>query len=308
MKYPITLEALEVLDAIDRKGSFAAAANALYRVPSAITYTVQKLEQDLDVILFRKEGRKAVLTDAGKILLEQGREILEATERLAIATKKMHNGWEPVFNIAIDSILDFDFIYPMIKAFYDLHPDIEINIYEEVLGGALEAITSGRADLVIGALDGVSPTQGISYLTIQHIEWIFAVAPDHELTKAPLPLSLELIEHYRFVVVRDSARDQAPQSRRVFSKRPVLRVPSSTEKIRAQCLGLGVGFLPTHRIQSLLEQGLLVALPVDKQVLLDAINIGWKSTNKGNVLSWFIEQLAVHDFNEERMHEASVLK
>jgi hypothetical protein len=34
MKYPITLEALEVLDAIGRKGSFAAAANELYRVPS----------------------------------------------------------------------------------------------------------------------------------------------------------------------------------------------------------------------------------------------------------------------------------
>lgn len=44
MKYPITLDALEVLDAIDRKGSFAAAANELFRVPSAISYTVQKLE------------------------------------------------------------------------------------------------------------------------------------------------------------------------------------------------------------------------------------------------------------------------
>ena len=90
MKYPITLDALEVLDAIERKGSFAAAANELFRVPSAISYSIQKLEQDLDVVLFRKEGRKAVLTPAGKILLEQGREILQATERLAMTTKKTH--------------------------------------------------------------------------------------------------------------------------------------------------------------------------------------------------------------------------
>lgn len=55
MKYPITLDALEVLDAIDRKGSFSAAANELYRVPSAISYTIQKLEQELNVVLFRKE-------------------------------------------------------------------------------------------------------------------------------------------------------------------------------------------------------------------------------------------------------------
>ncbi len=40
----LSLDALLVLDAIERKGSFAAAAHELHRVPSAITYTVQKLE------------------------------------------------------------------------------------------------------------------------------------------------------------------------------------------------------------------------------------------------------------------------
>ena len=58
----LSLEALEVIEAIDRKGSYAAAATALNRVPSAVSYTVQKLEQDLDVTLFQKEGRRAVLT------------------------------------------------------------------------------------------------------------------------------------------------------------------------------------------------------------------------------------------------------
>ena len=56
---PISLEALQVIDAIDRKGSFAAAAAALYKVPSAVSYTVQKLEQDLGVTIFIKEGRRS---------------------------------------------------------------------------------------------------------------------------------------------------------------------------------------------------------------------------------------------------------
>ena len=41
----LTLEALETLDAIDEHGSFARAAEALHRVPSAVTYTVQKLSR-----------------------------------------------------------------------------------------------------------------------------------------------------------------------------------------------------------------------------------------------------------------------
>ena len=68
-----------MLDAIDRKGSFAAAAAALYRVPSAVTYTVQKLEDDLGLPVFRREGRRSVLTPAGRVLLD-GVDIRDMTQ------------------------------------------------------------------------------------------------------------------------------------------------------------------------------------------------------------------------------------
>ena len=62
MHTAITIDALKVLDAIDRKGSFAGAANELFRVPSAISYTVQKLEEDLSVAIFDRTGHRAALT------------------------------------------------------------------------------------------------------------------------------------------------------------------------------------------------------------------------------------------------------
>lgn len=104
------------------------------------------------------------------------------------------------------------FIYSLISRFYEVQPNIEINIYEEVLGGAAEAISSGRADLAIGAGAESTPGQNIKYKKNQPVEWFFVVAPGHELTTAALPLN------------------QAPQSRRIFSNRPVLSVPSITEK------------------------------------------------------------------------------
>src|SRR6266545_839028 len=63
---PLSLDALTALDAIERRGSFAAAAAELHRVPSAITYQVQKLEQDLDVLLFDRRTHRAKLTPAGR--------------------------------------------------------------------------------------------------------------------------------------------------------------------------------------------------------------------------------------------------
>ena len=48
----LSLEALQIIDAIDRRGSFSAAGKELHRVPSTISYTVGKLEDDLGVQVF----------------------------------------------------------------------------------------------------------------------------------------------------------------------------------------------------------------------------------------------------------------
>lgn len=68
---------LEALDAIDRHGSFAAAS--LYRVPSAISYTINQLESELGTRVFNRSGHRAVLTLAGRLLLTEGRLIAPAT-------------------------------------------------------------------------------------------------------------------------------------------------------------------------------------------------------------------------------------
>ena len=74
----LTLEAISVVDAIARRGSFAAAAAELGKVPSALTYTVRRIEEELDVLLFDRRGRRARLTPAGEELLAQGLLLLRA--------------------------------------------------------------------------------------------------------------------------------------------------------------------------------------------------------------------------------------
>ena len=73
----LTLEALRVMDAIDRRGSFAAAADELGRVPSALSYTMQKLEEELDVVLFDRSGHRTKFTNVGRMLLERGRVLVQ---------------------------------------------------------------------------------------------------------------------------------------------------------------------------------------------------------------------------------------
>ena len=65
----LSLEAIETVDAIDRHGSFAAAAARLNKVPSTISYAVGKLEEQLGMQLFDRKGPRVTLTAAGSEML-----------------------------------------------------------------------------------------------------------------------------------------------------------------------------------------------------------------------------------------------
>lgn len=292
MTTPLSLEALEVLDAIDRKGSFAAAAAALYRVPSAVTYSVGKLEEDLGVTLFRREGRRSVLTPAGRVLLEQGRELLEAAERLVETTRQVDSGWESTLHITLDSIYSFETLAPHLEALYGVRPDIEVSIAEEVLGGAWEAVLDGRTDIVIGATEPEGSTQGLGSRPIDRCRWCFAVAPEHPLAAAATPLDEEQIRAHRAVVVRDSSRRLPPRSRRVFETQPVLRVQTVEQKIAAQVAGLGAGFLPRHRIEAELRAGALVELPLATDEDDAPLFLVWRRGARGRALRWLLARFA----------------
>jgi DNA-binding transcriptional LysR family regulator len=288
----ITLESLEVLDAIDRKGSFAAAAASLYRVPSKVTYTVKRLEDDLGVTLFRREGRRSVLTPSGRLLLEQGREILEAADRLVESTRQFDRGWESRLRIAIDAVFGLEVMAGAISDFCRLQPGTEIDFSEEVLGGSWEAIIEGRVDLIVGAPDEPIDRRGLCVRPFLTTPWVYAVAPGHPLARIERALSADMQRQHRMVVVKDSSRNQPALTRRVFEQQPRILVSSIEQKIAAQVEGLGAGYLPRPRIEHLLASGRLVEVPLQEPPPPTPSFLVWRKDNRGKALAWFVDHLA----------------
>src|SRR3954462_4492270 len=136
----LSLEALQVLDAIDRKGSFASAADELHRVPSAITYSVRQLEDGLGVPLFDRSGHRAVLTDAGRELLAEGRRLLRAAADLECRVQQVAKGWEAELRIAIDTVIDVGRLYGCLEEFYAQGSGTRLRLSTEVLGGTWDAL------------------------------------------------------------------------------------------------------------------------------------------------------------------------
>ncbi|WP_339842337.1 LysR family transcriptional regulator [uncultured Halopseudomonas sp.] len=295
---PITFDALRTLDAIERRHSFAAAAEELYRVPSAVSYTINKLEEELGVALFDRSRRRAKLTAVGRMILEQGRHILKATDEMTVLARQAADGWEMELRICIDSVLTCDPVYDLIEAFQKIQPRTEIRLIEEVLGGSWDALNDGRCDLVIGA-EGMPPSQGFGLHSLGKVVFEFAVAADHPLTEFAMPLLPKAIQEYPTVIVADSSRHLSQRSSGLLDGRSRIIVPTIERKIEAQCKGLGVGFLPRHRIARELAEGRLKILPLDVPRPPTEISVAWPRGNTGKGLNWFVERLKAMRFDPE---------
>jgi len=291
----ISLDGLIVLDAIDRKGSFSAAAESLFRVPSALTYTVQKLESDLGTKLFERKGQRAELTLVGQLVLRQGREILSAASRLEEAVRQLETGWESSLTLAIDTVVPDLPLLQLIGEFTDLGKQVTVNISEESLGGGWDALYSGRADIAIG-VTGELPKGQYHVVEIGELEFVFALNPAHPLAQHAGPIPTEALLQFPSIVVADSSTALAQRSSGLFDSRQVIRVPNMQTKIKAQQLGLGVGYIPKHLILDALTAGSLVACHVEMPRPPQAVFMAWRKDAQGKAQDWFSARLPQCDW------------
>jgi len=292
----LSLDSLLLVDAVARRGSFAGAAEEFGRAPSAITYAARKLEQDLDVLLFDRRGYRARLTPAGEELLREGRQLLAAADDLRRRVQRVARGWERELHIALDSVVPFDRLLPLIRTFCDAAPT-QLRISHEVLGGTWDALVSGRCDLAIGASAGGPPTPHGAGLTrrLGDAQFVFAVAPGHPLATAPGPLSASQLRAFRQIVVGDTSQRLAPRAAGLLGAADTITVPSMADKIAAQVAGLGVGFLPLHLIRQHLARGELVMRATESEREHGervALYGAWRAEARGKAIDWWLAQLS----------------
>jgi DNA-binding transcriptional LysR family regulator len=286
-----------MLQTVVATGSFAAAARTLDLVPSALSYRVRQIEDALDVLLFDRSARQARLTEAGAELLREADRLLAEIDAVANRVKRVATGWEPMLTIAVDSVIARDPLLDLATAFFALDPPTRLKLRDETLMGTIEALTSGEADLAIGAvLDAASlafTATGIRSRLIGELRFVYAVAPHHPLARLPQPLSDAVMREHRAVAAADSTRHGTPMTVNLMGGQDVLTVPSMQAKIAAQLHGLGGGFLPEPMARPYIEAGHLVELKTERMPPLGALHCAWRvrSAGKpGRALEWWLAQ------------------
>ncbi|MGR5117655.1 LysR family transcriptional regulator [Vibrio astriarenae] len=289
MSSPITLEALSILDAIDRRGSFAAAANELDRAPSSLSYQIQKLEQDLDITIFDRSGHKAAFTQAGKLILSRGRLMLDLAASMVEEANIIANGWELDLTIAFDGIIPVSTFFPLVEAL-EKESQTRIKLQEEILAGCWESLNADRCDILIcPQVDAIS--QDLKVEKIGQMSMIWVAAPNHSIHKRTTEFNEETRLKHRVIAISDTARDQPTMSINVLDKQSRLTVTNFAGKVEALNAGLGIGTLPEHIARDLVAQGKLKMIDGAASQPLDIV-MAWRRNQLGKAKSWVIKYMS----------------
>lgn len=267
------------------------------KATSALSYGVQKLEDQFGFAIFRPDGRRSVLTPAGQFLLDEGRKILNATAELAERTQEVATGWEPRIKIAVETVVDCSVFFQVIADFLSEHDGLEIDVMECVLNGGWEALEQDRMDLLVGAPAPVPPKRGYRALSMGHSDLLPVIGACHPFAKFALdPNALTTrLASLRRVVSHDTSLENVSRSVGLsIGSSNALYVQTMDQKVEAVVAGLGIAQLPRHRIQHYLDSGILVSLVMESFNLEHFV--AWKLANKGRALKALSERLADADW------------
>jgi DNA-binding transcriptional LysR family regulator len=283
-------EELSLLDAIRETGSLSRAAARLGKAPSTVSHAARQLETRFDALLFDRRRYRLQLTPAGHLLADEASRLMLDVSRLAQRVKQIASGWEDRLWIVCDEILEFETLLPVVQAFDALDSGVALRITHEVLSGTWEALRDGRADLIVGATNEPPAIPGLRWFELGVMQWVFAVSPRHPLATLNGPLKRDQIAAHRAVVVADSSRS-AGRAYGVLGGQAAFAVPTMRAKILAQRQGLGTGWVPRHRVQTLLARGELVEKETADPREPNVLYVAWRGDHEGRALQWWTEQL-----------------
>jgi LysR family nitrogen assimilation transcriptional regulator len=186
------LKQLEYFVRVAELGSFTRAAVELDVAQPALSRQVRLLEVELRQTLLVRNGRGAVPTEAGKLLLDHGRGILHQVERAREDLGRLRGGLAGRVAVGLPSSVARVLTVPLTRAFREALPEARLSISEGLSGGLQEGLVSGRLDIVV--LYNAQPSRELDLTPLMEEDLLLVRARPPGLHEDPPPGSIPLAQ------------------------------------------------------------------------------------------------------------------
>ncbi|MBC7882405.1 MAG: LysR family transcriptional regulator [Anaerolineae bacterium] len=264
-----SLDQLKIFRAIAQQGSFKRAADSLYISQPAVSLQIQNLEAAVGIPLFNRSGRKAELTEGGRIFLEYCGRILELCDESYRALTDLEDLKGGSLVIGASQTTGTYVMPRLIGEFHRRYPEIAVQLRVLSTRRAAYGVAEGKLDLSI--IGGEIPNELVGRLRIElyaEDELALVVPAQHALANCEV-IDKEILYTMRFI-----ALDPESTTRRVLdevlrrfnidvSRLNIEMELSSIEAIKAAVQAdLGVAFVSATAIEKEIHLGVLRRIQV----------------------------------------------
>lgn len=253
-----TLEQWLVLQTVVEAGSFSRAAEQLARSQSSVSYALQNLQERLGLELLHIVGRKAELTAAGQLLLNQAAPLVQSLRQLEARARSMSAGIRASLSLCVDCMFPKPLLFQALRRFQQQWPETQVHVSEILRSESQREQLRAEADLLLLAEPPGCQLRGNLLL---ELDFIAVAAADHPLCLLPGPVSPAQLASYSLVSITDR-QHQRTELRR---QRAVWSFSTADAAIEAISHGVGYGWLPRFLVAPFLASGELQALPLSSQ-------------------------------------------
>ena len=163
---------------VAKQGNISKAAESLYISQPAISKTIVRLEDNLNVKLFKRNSRGVSLTEEGEVLFRHVQEAIHHIEEAESALQKMKDYHIGHLDIGASTTLCRYILLPYLKKFMEEFPNIQINLKNQDSAKNLQVLDAQDIDLALVAIPKhLSPNQKV--ILEQEVEDIFVASPKY---------------------------------------------------------------------------------------------------------------------------------
>ena len=287
-----TLDQISVFLAVVETGSFTGAARRLGRATSVISYAIANLENQLGVSLFVRAGTaRPKLTDAGRAILADSRNLAIAVDGLLAKARGLISGLEAEVSLVVDVMWPAKKLVRSLDDFRRKFPTVALRLQVETLGAVTHAVMEGTAVFGISG-----PLELASDLLVRgpagSVKLVPVAAPTHPLALMQGPAAAAVRDHIQLVLTDRSTLTQG-RDFGVLSVRS-WRLADLGAKHALLLAGMGWGNMPKPMVNDDLKRGRLVELKIETpgEPVYPFHTVYRNDTPPGPAASWLMERLA----------------
>jgi DNA-binding transcriptional LysR family regulator len=250
-----TIDEWEILHAVVQLGGFAQAAAQLNRSQSTISYAIARLQDQLGITLFEQKGRKAHLTEAGRVLLADAEPHLTGFHQLEQRARSLASGGESEIRVSVDAIFPNQRLFDALAEFSRSFPYVHLKLRQTTFLSADSEFSAHNAHLCVAGL----MSREYFVKPILNIRMLAVARRDHALHSLKREVSrIDMMQHM-LVIVEGAGADNTKSQPRSPAQRylPVSTIEAAIDAVRS---GLCFGWLPVYRIQPWLDSAEFVPL------------------------------------------------